>query len=67
VVGNQDGILEGAQEYLGTAHVEAFYVSDLAVPCGTSSLKFIVQVCTADGTCQKLDDSPAFSIDAEGP
>lgn len=67
VVGNQDEILEEAQVYLGTAYVEAFYVSDLAVPGGTSSLKFIVQVCAADGTCQKLDDSPTFSIDAEGP
>ncbi|XP_059456645.1 cytosolic endo-beta-N-acetylglucosaminidase 1 [Corylus avellana] len=64
-VGNQDGKLE--VEYLGTAHVEAFYVSDLAVPWGISSLKFIVQVCAADGTFQKLDDSPTFSIDAEGP
>jgi mannosyl-glycoprotein endo-beta-N-acetylglucosaminidase len=65
-VGNQDGKLE-EEKYLGTAHVEAFYVSDLAVPWGTSSLKFIVQACTADGTYQKLDDSPTFSIDAEGP
>ncbi|XP_075671601.1 cytosolic endo-beta-N-acetylglucosaminidase 1 isoform X2 [Castanea sativa] len=66
VVSDQDGSLEDVPKYLGTAHVEAFYVSDLSVPCETSSLKFIVQVCAADGTCQKLDDSPTFSIDVEG-
>ncbi|KAM4104192.1 hypothetical protein ACJW30_06G138200 [Castanea mollissima] len=66
VVSDQYGSLEDVPKYLGTAHVEAFYVSDLSVPCETSSLKFIVQVCAADGTCQKLDDSPTFSIDVEG-
>ncbi|KAL4620797.1 hypothetical protein ACB092_06G181900 [Castanea dentata] len=66
VVSDQDGSQEDVPKYLGTAHVEAFYVSDLSVPCETSSLKIIVQVCAADGTCQKLDDSPTFSIDVEG-
>uniref|UniRef100_A0A7N2MFH3 mannosyl-glycoprotein endo-beta-N-acetylglucosaminidase n=1 Tax=Quercus lobata TaxID=97700 RepID=A0A7N2MFH3_QUELO len=66
VVSDQDVSLEDVPKYLGTAHVEAFYVSDLSVPCETSSLKFIVQVCAADGTCQKLDDSPTFSIDVKG-
>ncbi|XP_041000722.1 cytosolic endo-beta-N-acetylglucosaminidase 1 isoform X2 [Juglans microcarpa x Juglans regia] len=59
--------VEEVAEYLGTAHVEAFYVSDLVVPSETSSLKFIVQMCAADGTCQNLDDSPTFTVDAEGP
>ncbi|KAG2723979.1 hypothetical protein I3843_02G172600 [Carya illinoinensis] len=58
--------VEEVAEYLGTAHVEAFYVSDLVVPTETSSLKFIVQMCAADGTCQNLDDSPTFTVDAEG-
>lgn len=66
VVSDRDGSLEDVPKYLGTAHVEAFYVSDLSVPCETSSLKFIVQVFAADGTCQKLDDSPTFSIDVKG-
>ena len=56
----------GVQEYLGVAKVEAFYVSDLVVPSGTSSLKFIIQVCGFDGTCQKLDDSPSFQLNVEG-
>ncbi|KAG2723976.1 hypothetical protein I3760_02G196100 [Carya illinoinensis] len=58
--------VEEVAEYLGTAYVEAFYVSDLVVPSETSSLKFIVQMCAADGTCQNLDDSPTFTVDAEG-
>lgn len=66
-VGNRDGTLAEVQEYLGTAHVKAFYVSDLAVPSGTSSLKFIIQVCNVDGTCQKLDSSPTLSIEVEDP
>ncbi|GMY08305.1 cytosolic endo-beta-n-acetylglucosaminidase 2 [Fagus crenata] len=65
VVGDHVGTLEEVQEYLGTSHVEAFYISDLAIPSETSSLKFVVQVCAADGTCQELDDSPTFSIDAK--
>lgn len=59
--------VEEVAEYLGTAHVEAFYVSDLVVPSETCSLKFIVQMCAADGSCQNLDDSPTFTVDAEGP
>uniref|UniRef100_A0A5B6YH99 mannosyl-glycoprotein endo-beta-N-acetylglucosaminidase n=1 Tax=Davidia involucrata TaxID=16924 RepID=A0A5B6YH99_DAVIN len=58
--------LEGVQEYLGVAQVEAFYVSDLVVPSGTSSVRFIIQVCNVDGTCQKLDDSPSFQLPVEG-
>ncbi|XAR65974.1 hypothetical protein NMG60_11011999 [Bertholletia excelsa] len=49
-------------EYLGVAQVQAFYVSDLTVPSGTSSIKFIIQVCGADGACQKVDDSPFFQL-----
>ncbi|CAI9768283.1 unnamed protein product [Fraxinus pennsylvanica] len=54
---------EGAdQEYLGVAKVECFYISELVVPSGTSSLKFIIQVCSADGASQKLEDSPSFTL-----
>ncbi|KAK3014089.1 hypothetical protein RJ639_009494 [Escallonia herrerae] len=56
------GLLEATQEYLGVARVETFYVSDLVVPSGTSSLKFKIQVCGLDGTCQKLDDSPFLRL-----
>ncbi|XP_052185322.1 cytosolic endo-beta-N-acetylglucosaminidase 1 [Diospyros lotus] len=58
--------LSGEKEYLGVAFVKAFYVSDLAVPPETSNLKFIIQVCGADGACQKVDDSPSFLLPAEG-
>lgn len=53
-------------EYLGVAHVEAFYVSDLDIPSGTSSLKFIIQVCDANGSTQKLDESPFFILKVAG-
>lgn len=59
--------VEEVQEYLGTAFVEAFYVSNLPVPSKTSSLRFIVQACSADGSSQKLVDCPTFSIDAGDP
>ncbi|CAL1374794.1 unnamed protein product [Linum trigynum] len=52
-------------QYLGVAAVEAFYVSNLVVPSGVSSLKFIVQVCSIDGSSQKLDESPYFELDVE--
>ncbi|KAL5732959.1 hypothetical protein ACOSQ2_032651 [Xanthoceras sorbifolium] len=62
-VGIQDGLPEGAHEYLGSAHVKAFYVSDLVVPSGTDSLKFIIQVCSVDGKSQKPDDSPFLVLE----
>ncbi|XVF24182.1 hypothetical protein REPUB_Repub13aG0105400 [Reevesia pubescens] len=58
--------LEGGREYIGVAQVEAFYVSDLVIPSGTSSLKFIIQVCDVDGASQKLDDAPFFQLNVEG-
>lgn len=60
---NQDA---GKQEYLGVARVEAFYVSDLVVPSGTSNLKFIIQVCGIDGTSLTVNDSPSFQLPVEG-
>ncbi|KAH9605103.1 hypothetical protein KSS87_022590 [Heliosperma pusillum] len=57
---------DGKQVLLGTAQVEAFYVSNLVVPPGTSSLKFFIQVCGIDGTRQPLDDSPSVQLYAEG-
>ncbi|MED6156811.1 hypothetical protein PIB30_017802 [Stylosanthes scabra] len=50
------------KEYIGVAHVNYFYVSELVVPSGTSSFKFIIQVCNVDGTNQKLDESPYFQL-----
>ncbi|KAE8669379.1 Cytosolic endo-beta-N-acetylglucosaminidase 2 [Hibiscus syriacus] len=54
--------VDSVGEYVGVAHVEAFYVSKLAVPSGTSGIKFIVQVCDVDGASQKLDDAPFFQL-----
>ncbi|XP_057523249.1 cytosolic endo-beta-N-acetylglucosaminidase 1 isoform X1 [Amaranthus tricolor] len=55
--------LQAIPEFLGIALVEAFYVSDLLVPYGVSSLKFTVQVCGLDGSYQRLDDCPSFQLD----
>ncbi|KAF2319178.1 hypothetical protein GH714_013776 [Hevea brasiliensis] len=50
--GNSGGRVEGTQEYIGVAYVEAFYVDNLSIPSSTSSVKFIIQVCGVDGACQ---------------
>ncbi|KAI3458498.1 hypothetical protein Pfo_015161 [Paulownia fortunei] len=63
--GNQSRMLELANEYLGVALVKSFYISDLEVPSGTSSLKFIIQVYGLDGACQKLEDSPFLQLQVE--
>ncbi|XP_042512682.1 cytosolic endo-beta-N-acetylglucosaminidase 1-like isoform X2 [Macadamia integrifolia] len=57
-----DATLGEIKDYLGVAHVQAFYVSDLVVPPGISSLKFFIQVCHVDGFCQQLDNSPNIII-----
>lgn len=49
-------------EYLGMAHVEAFYVSELIVPITTSSIRFIIQVFHLSGVSQNLEDSPYFQL-----
>lgn len=63
---NCPGELQNVPEYLGVAHVEAFYVSNLAVPSSTSGLKFMIQVCGVDGSSQRLEDSPFLYLDVEG-
>ncbi|PNY07780.1 cytosolic endo-beta-N-acetylglucosaminidase-like protein [Trifolium pratense] len=55
------------EEYLGVAQVNCFYVSDLEVPSDTTSLKFIIQVCSVDGTIQALDESPYYELEVEEP
>ncbi|KAK4489296.1 hypothetical protein RD792_005100 [Penstemon davidsonii] len=57
---------EGAPEYLGGAVVKSFYVSDLEVPTGVYSLKFVIQVCDVGGALQKLEDSPSYLLKVEG-
>ncbi|KAF9596703.1 hypothetical protein IFM89_012902 [Coptis chinensis] len=53
------------QEYIGVARVRAFYISEYLVPPGTSSLKFVIQVCGVDGACQVLDSCPTLVLDVE--
>lgn len=65
LVGKPAGNLEAAQEFLGVARVKAFYVADLAVASGISKVKFIIQVCSVDGSIQKMDESPFLELDVE--
>ncbi|XP_058075128.1 cytosolic endo-beta-N-acetylglucosaminidase 1-like [Magnolia sinica] len=65
-VGDAGRPIGGSKEYLGVARVQAFYVSDLTVSPGFSSIKFIIQVCGIDGAVQKLDDSAALLLDVKG-
>ncbi|OMO50045.1 hypothetical protein CCACVL1_30680 [Corchorus capsularis] len=58
--------LQGGREYIGAAQVEAFYISELAIPSDTSSLKFTIQACGADGDSQNLDEAPFFQLNVEG-
>ncbi|KAG8380891.1 hypothetical protein BUALT_Bualt06G0063800 [Buddleja alternifolia] len=53
-------------EYVGAAVVKSFYISDLEVTSGVSSVKFVIQVCGADGVCQTLEDSPFFILQVQG-
>ncbi|XP_054788918.1 cytosolic endo-beta-N-acetylglucosaminidase 1-like [Prosopis cineraria] len=52
-------------EYLGIAQVNCFYVADLKIPAVISRVRFIIQVCSDDGTNQKLDDSPYYELHVE--
>ncbi|GLT78905.1 hypothetical protein SLA2020_504230 [Shorea laevis] len=60
--GKQESKLEDRVKYLGVAHVQAFYVSEIDIPPGVTSLKFIIQACAADGAFQKLNDSPCIEV-----
>ncbi|KAF3433345.1 hypothetical protein FNV43_RR24447 [Rhamnella rubrinervis] len=62
-VGKPAGKLVAAQKFLGVAQVEAFYVADLAFASGISKIRFVIQVCSVDGSIQKLDESPFFEMD----
>ncbi|XP_030540409.1 cytosolic endo-beta-N-acetylglucosaminidase 1 [Rhodamnia argentea] len=62
--GQDELMSKGARKYLGAAQVRSFYVSDHVVQLSVTSLKFIIQVCTLDGACQKLDESPRFALNS---
>jgi len=66
--GTNENLTEKRQdqpEYIGVAHVQAYYVSKLTVPAGTASLKFIIQVFSVGGTFQPLNDSPTYQLDVK--
>ncbi|CAL9123350.1 unnamed protein product [Musa textilis] len=48
--------------FLGFARVQHFYVSHLVIPSGVGLVRFIVQACGADGSCQELDKSPTLEL-----
>lgn len=54
------------RQFLGTAHVAAYYVSELAVPGGVSTIRFVIQACSDYGVWQKLDKSPSFLLNVQG-
>ncbi|MQM18169.1 hypothetical protein Taro_051152 [Colocasia esculenta] len=53
------------EDFLGVTRLNCYYVSDLKVPAGVTTLVFIVQVCGLDGSCQKLEESPSFELPVE--
>ncbi|KAI3519722.1 hypothetical protein L1887_08937 [Cichorium endivia] len=65
-VENEEGKSVKALKFLGVALVEAYYISELLVPAGISSLKFIIQACGSDGALQELVDSPFLRLSVEG-
>ncbi|CAA7031976.1 unnamed protein product [Microthlaspi erraticum] len=51
--------------FLGTAHVDAYYVSDMVVGSDVKKLRFVVQACGEDGSWQELDACPNLLVDVE--
>ncbi|KAK4385293.1 hypothetical protein Sango_2653300 [Sesamum angolense] len=64
--GNQNLKPSEGNKYLGMTVAKSFYVADLEVPSGISSLKFMIQVYGLDGACQKLEDSPFLLLQVDG-
>ncbi|KAL6838252.1 hypothetical protein ACP4OV_031924 [Aristida adscensionis] len=57
-----DSNAESSRSFLGVASVDTFYVSDLEVPSQVTGLKFVIQACGHDGSCQGLEDCPKFML-----
>ncbi|XP_073122307.1 cytosolic endo-beta-N-acetylglucosaminidase 1 [Henckelia pumila] len=67
--GDQNKLVESSPtplEYLGVAVVKSFYISELEVLEGVSSVKFVIQVCGLDGTRQEVEESPFFQLQVQG-
>lgn len=54
-----------APKYVGLALVKAYYVSELSVPVGVSSVKFTIQPCGGGGDFQEVVDSPFLRLRVE--
>ncbi|KAL6630980.1 hypothetical protein ACP70R_028320 [Stipagrostis hirtigluma subsp. patula] len=57
-----DSNTESSKNFLGVASVDNFYVLDLEVPNKFTGLKFIIQACGHDGSCQELEECPKFLL-----
>ncbi|KAF8118806.1 hypothetical protein N665_0002s0115 [Sinapis alba] len=51
--------------FLGTAHVDAYYVSGMVVGRDVKKVKFVIQTCGEDGSWQELDASPSILVETE--
>lgn len=51
--------------FLGTANVDAYYVTDLVVGSDVKEVRFVVQTFGEDGSWQELDASPNLLVDVE--
>lgn len=51
--------------FLGTAHVDAYYVSDMVVGANVKGVRFVVQTIGEDGTWQELDASPNLLVEVQ--
>ncbi|XP_010543918.1 PREDICTED: cytosolic endo-beta-N-acetylglucosaminidase 1 [Tarenaya hassleriana] len=57
----------GERTFLGTAHVDAFYISDLIIEPGVGEVRFRLQAWSfGDSSWQELDASPYLLVDLEG-
>lgn len=50
--------------FLGTAHVDAYYVSGMVVGSDVKKVRFVIQTCGEDGSWQELDASPSILVEA---
>ncbi|KAF2579453.1 hypothetical protein F2Q68_00000146 [Brassica cretica] len=51
--------------FLGTAHIDAYYVSDMVVGPDVKKVRFVIQTWYEDGSWQELDTSPSVLVEAE--
>lgn len=51
--------------FLGTAHVDAYYVSGMVVGSDVKKVRFVIQTCGEDGSWQELDGFPSILVEAE--